>query len=551
LSKANQTNEQLQQTIEAIKADFYWFCSVNLRITNKAFQVVPFEPKPVQRILIDYVIECLATGQPIRVIILKARQQGISTAVEAIIYWWTSTHSSVKAKIVSHESSSSDHLFSMFRTYHGNSNLLFKPQTKYDTKSSMWFESIDSNIDVATARNISTGRSQTIGWLHASEAAFWPRGEELLAGMMQAVPLLPNTAIFIESTANGVGDFFYRLWQASKEGGSPFKIMFFGWFEDPEYQLPPPKQMHLTDEEKEWKEMYNLTNAQLAWYRYKTLENKATPGKLQQEYPFNDQEAFLASGRPRFDMKSLLKMEKACKPAKEYELIRKNAHKIEAKSISNMPLKIWTMPKDGEKYVIGADVAEGIGQDYSVATVIDTKTSTVVARWRGDAEPFEFGEVIYTLGKFYNDALVGVEVNNHGLTTIQRLRDMRYSNMYRREKGLDERFEEFTSRLGWRTDSTTKPLMIDALAEAIVNGHITDHDSAFVHEAMAFVVTDRGRTEAQSGSNDDIVISTAIAMQLFDWKPVTSYRKEVKTYLPKKYGGYSATKKRLQSLQQK
>jgi len=427
------TPEQIEK-ISQIKDDFYLYCEKNLHIQNKQGALVQFVPNSIQKQIIDYVITCLETNQPIRMIVLKARQEGVSTVVEALIYWYTATHKNVSSKIVSHDRESAYNLYSMFQRYYENSHDFFKPSTKYRTKNDLMFNNeentgLNSSISISSAENTGTGRGLTIHWLHASEVAMWHNGAEILAGLLQTVPLLPNTAIFLESTANGVGDFFYNTWQAAKENKSIFKPFFFGWHEHTDYQIYTEPLEDKTEDEIALQKTYQLTDAQIAWRRLKVKEFAGNEDKFHQEYPINEGEAFLASGRPRFNIPKLIEMEKECVDAPEYELmekklggkttgrqiyLNKNSKILEPYVVYGAPLKIWEKPVEGAKYVIGADVSD-VGDDYSVATVIRTDTNTTVARWRGQLEPSEFGEELYLLGTYYNDALIGVESNNHGL----------------------------------------------------------------------------------------------------------------------------------------
>jgi hypothetical protein len=539
---------QQRQKIKIVKDDYYLYCEKNLYIQDKAGLLVKFTPNSIQKKIIDYVLECLVTNVPIRLIILKARQEGVSTVVESIIYWYTATHKNVSSKIVSHDRESAYNLYSMFQRYYENSHSFFKPSTKYKTKNDLLFDNelgtgLKSQISISSAENTGTGRGLTIHWLHASEVAMWTNGAEILAGLLQTVPMLPNTAIFLESTANGVGDFFYNTWQAAREGRSVFKPFFFGWHEHTDYQLPTEPLTDLTEEEQSLKITYELTDQQIAWRRVKVREFAGNEEKFAQEYPINEAEAFLASGRPRFNIPKLMEMEKSCYNPGEFELVEKRPDKgfaltkgltaITPIKVPGAPLKIWERPQEGVKYVIGADVSD-VGEDNSVATIMRTDKNMTVARWCGDIEPSEFGEELFQLGEWYNNALVGVESNNHGLTVIQRLRDMRYKNLYRREKGIDERFETATSKLGWRTDRKTKPLMIDTLSEIITKGNIIDYDLDFVRECVTYVVNNKGQTNAQEGKHDDRVIATAIALQLFEAGDIV-YRRKARASYPNKY----------------
>jgi len=537
--------------IKEIRDDFRRYCKNNLKVKTKTGKIVPFQPNHIQNIIIDAVLDDLRYGRPIRYIILKARQEGVSTLVESMIYWWTATHKNVKSKIVAHDQDTAEELYAMFRRYYDNSNPVFKPSTKYNTRSDLTFDNdegtgLKSSIDVSSAKNTGTGRGQTILWMHGSEVSKWVDGSELMAGLMQAVPKLPNTAIFLESTANGIGDFFHKTWQAAKAGNSVFKPLFFSWAEHLEYQMPVPPNFQITEEERELKNQYKLTNEQLVWRRETMKEFADDDKKFFQEYPITDIEAFLASGNSRFNIPMLVKMEEQTFEPKTYflnEKVVKNGKiqfgkpekEFEAVADIGQPLKIWKMPVSGRRYVIGADVSEGIGGDFSVATVMDVENTETVARWRGDAEPAEFGEILEQLGRFYNHALIACEVNNHGLTTIQRLRDMHYDNLYRQEKGVDERYEEYTSKLGWKTDRRSKNLMINALSEAIYTGQIKDCDPIFIRECMEYVVDERGRTNAQVGAHDDCVMATAIALQVFDWNPIIVENRSIPSKIPQKY----------------
>lgn len=539
--------EARKQKIKEIIEDFYKYADINLRIRTKNGEVVKLQPNYIQRIIVDKVVDKLEKGEPIRFIILKARQQGVSTIVEALIYWWTTTHKGQQSKIIAHNTDTSEYLYSMFRTFYDNTNEAFKMTTRYNTRNDITFDNeanptrgLKSQIDTATAENSGTGRGQTVQWLHASEVALWPKGQEIVAGLMQAVPYIPNTAIFLESTANGIGDYFHTTWEAAQRDESTFEPLFFPWKVHEEYSIKPPKHFKMTADEKKVKKEHGLTWGQIYWRRKKMLEFTGDEKRFYQEYPLTDVEAFLASGTPRFNTMKLAEMRQQCYDPQTIELIERPDEKTKLpivipKVLEGAPLKVWEQPQTNEDYIIGADVAEGIEEDYSVATVMKKRDHKTVARFRGDMEPADFGEYLAILGKWYNQALIGAEINNHGLTTVQRLRDVGYDNLYRREMGIDERYEEYTSKLGWRTDVRTKPLMIDGLSEAISTDQIVDYDKIFIQECLTYVRDARGRTNAQLGQHDDTVMATAIALQLFEWNPIMQQKFTVKSTYPSQY----------------
>lgn len=562
--ETTQLSDKQLSKILAISKDFYRYCKNNLKIKDKHTRIIPFVPNKPQKILIDYVLRCIEEKRPVKAIILKARQMGLSTAVEAIIYWYTSTNKNINSVIIGHDDSSSKNLYMMFRRYYDNTNPLFKPSIRYNTRTDLSFERFDdtgkqvglgSSIKTATAGNKAAGRSDTINLLHASELGEWENGEELVASLMETVPDEPvmekPSMMFLESTAKGRGTYFHKEFKAAMNGENNFTPFFFPWWILDTYERDSTWEDlgKLSEYEKFLVDLISKGHdvggqhitiepesvpRKIAFYRRKAKNFAATPEKLFQEYPSTWQEAFISSGKNVFNALALQQMEEEAQPVEEteyYKISPGDTHEEftlervpfepneKAKDFTyKAPLKIWKHPEPGREYVIGGDVAEGLENgDYSVAEVVDTTSMETVARWRGHIDPDKFGEIIGALGSYYNYALVGVEVNNHGLTTIQKLRDTYYTNLYKRDRGYDEDFEEPTSNLGWKTDVRTKRLMIDDLIRIIREGINKDRDIVFINEAFSFIRDARGRTKAEEGEHDDTVMAKAIAFQLFDW----------------------------------
>lgn len=559
------TREQLEK-IKLIKQDFYKFAKMNLYIKDKFANIVPFVPNEPQQALIDYVLLCIKEKRPVKVIILKARQMGFSTAVEALCYWWTSTNFNINSVIIGNDEKSSLNLYRMFRRYFDNTNILFKPSVRYNTKSDLTFEKFDesgkqiglgSAIKIETAKNKSAGRSDTVNFLHASELGAWENGEDLVASLMQTVPdaevMDKPSMVFLESTAEGRGNYFHKEYVAAVNKKNNYQPLFAPWwildtyerdatFEDlgqlndyESFLVELMKKGHTTLGRKFTIKEESIPR-KIAYYRRKAKDFAATPERLPQEYPSTWEEAFIASGKNVFNPLALQEMEKDATPLEDidyYKITPLEDRPYEEFELEKVlfepnetpddftykaPLKIWEKPKPYKEYVIGADVAEGLkGGDFSVATVVDISTMAVVARWRGHCDPDKFGEILGALGTYYNYALIGVEVNNHGLTTVQKLRDTFYTNLYKRDRGYDEEWETPTVNLGWKTDMRTKRLMIDDLIKLVRERVIKDKDIVFINEAFSYVRDERGRMNAEEGSHDDVVMSTAIAYQLFPW----------------------------------
>lgn len=564
--------------------------------------MVPFELNWEQESLKNLVIEKLATGQPIRIIVLKARQMGISTLIEALCYWWSATHRYVVANIIAHKADAAGNLYEMFRRYYEFSHSMFQPDRKYnnvkgitfdveDKVKEAWREHIDgcpdehtcgvshkppglgSEIKTMVAKD-GVGRSSTINFFHGSEVAFWEAKADVVSSAMQAVPMSANTFVFLESTANGVGGFFYDEWQSAVNGESALTPVFFAWHSHDEYELEVAEPITNYDEEelrlleifKEKSYLPASWDKKIAWRRAKKREFRYEPKKFYQEYPSDDMEAFLASGNPVFDIDTLRRMDNYARKWLKTnspmfgQVVRKEGDiglgTYEFNQVARIqedkdpaPLKVWDLPEKGEKYVIGVDVSEGkleqTGKgkenDYSVVDVTRLRDLKTVARWRGHIDPDLLGAVAYNIGMFYNKALIAVEINNHGLTTVQSLRNKFYPNLYHRETSEDNQFQERTALMGWRTDRKTKKVIIQNLVHAIRDGDILDLDPTFIRECMTYVRDDQGFTDAQEGCFDDTVMAKAIALKMSDFDEMDSEELKEKIQKPHKRNTNAST----------
>lgn len=172
-------------------------------------------------------------------------------------------------------------------------------------------------------------------------------------------------------------------------------------------------------------------------------------------------------------------------------------------------VRVWKYPRKDLQYCIGADVSLG-KHDYSCAQVLSNEDE-VVAEWHGQVDPDLFGEELGKLGLYYNTALVGVEANAQGLTTLAILKRKAYPRVYY-QRALGRRDEKELSWLGWKTSSRTKPLMINDLASIIRERKLGLKIKAVVEELASYHTDDSG--EMRGLGYDDRVMALAIAWQL-------------------------------------
>lgn len=289
-----------QRELHAIfDSDFPFYAEKCLKIRPKAGELRPFTLNKAQLHIHQRAEAQLAERGYVRMIILKGRQQGASTYIEGRFMWKVSRRKGVRAYILTHEQAATDNLFEMTERYHENLPSMVRPVLGNSNAKELVFDKLDSAYKVGTAGNKGAGRSSTLQFLHGSEVAFWPHAEEHAAGLMQAIPKgveATGTEIFLESTANGIGNYYHEQWVKAEKGQSDFEPIFVPWYWDEGYRLD--RDITPDDDEQELMTLYGLDLGQIAWRREKVAE--LGPELFKQEYPFTPAEAFRASADAAF-----------------------------------------------------------------------------------------------------------------------------------------------------------------------------------------------------------------------------------------------------------
>lgn len=456
-------------------------------------------------------------------IILKARQLGFST--ECLIDMLDDTISTpnTNSAIVAHEQRKVIALFETVKRAYESMPDMLKPRVSFDNRNELYFPEIDSKIYVTLDT-----RSEMVHNLHVSEVAFIKGADEKMTGILESVP--KGGKITFESTANGMSGYFYESWDDKQ---NEFKKHFYNWMWDENYREPTTKTIEELDAEyrelsvrygtiPDIRERFMLDAEQYNFYIQKVRRHREL---VMQEYPTTSLEAFVASGRNVFHISDLNK----------HVLLGAIDRKFQ-------DLLIWEKPLKGFKYVIGCDVAEGIGGDYSVIEVFNAHTGEQAAEFASNhIPPDTLGNYLVEIGKMYNTALLVIEVNNHGLSVINSIK-ARYYNIYRREI-RDRVTNERQESLGWKTTGVTKPLLVDALEQAIRDQDLMIRSYESIKEMKTFVQTDdQGKQGygAEGSSHDDRVIAIGLALQGIRnvpmmKKPETIAEVKLKEYI-KKHG---------------
>jgi hypothetical protein len=280
---------------QKLKNDFGYYAKNCLKIRQKSSDVASLQLNDAQKYIHSRVEDQLKTTGKVRAIILKGRQQGCSTYIEGRFYWRVTHAKGVRAFILTHEEEASNNLFEMAQRYHENCPVAVRPSTGAANAKELHFDKLDSGYKIGTAGNKSVGRSSTVQLFHGSEVAFWPNAQQHAAGIMQALPDIAGTESFLESTANGIGNFFHEQWQKAEAGESDYIPIFVPWFWQPEYRKTVLPDFALTDEETLYKHAYGLDYEQMAWRRAKIAELNDEL-LFKQEYPATAAEAFQSTG---------------------------------------------------------------------------------------------------------------------------------------------------------------------------------------------------------------------------------------------------------------
>jgi hypothetical protein len=402
-------------------------------------------------------------------IILKARQLGISWLCCGYVLWRCLFNPGQMVLLFSRGQLEADEMLRRVRVLYERMPDWFRavcPLAREPNASQMEWANGSRVLSLPATRH--AGSSWTASLAILDEAAKIQFADDLYTALKPTID--GGGQLVVLSSANGVGNLFHRLWTRAASGVSGFRAIFLPWWARP--------------------------GRDQAWYDARVAESP-DPSLVKQEYPSSAVEAFVASGRLRFD------------PAwvdAQAEHIRHPLprHQLPDPLRAVPALAVYAPPIPGRTYIVGADVAEGLEHgDYSDASVLDTVTWEEVASLHGRWEPDEFAKHLMALGDAYA-APVAVERNNHGHAVLATFK-MAGFRTDRIALGHD-------GRPGWNTTVQTKPQMIDLLATVLRDGLIKVRTPAALDELKVYRIKPDGSTGAPPSYNDDMVMSRAIAL---------------------------------------
>lgn len=490
-----------------------------LKIVTKDLQVYELGSvmNHAQYQIIDEVERALLEQRRCRFIVLKARQLGVSTIIEGIMFSLAMILKNMSGLVVSHEGDSAKHILNMTNHYWESWPFKGMYSIHHDSVSHKSWVETSSSIRVATAKNADAGRSQTIQVLHGSEVGFWMNALTLMTGLAQSIPDSSPSIVALESTANGIGGYFYDQWNAAVDGDTEYVPMFFPWHEHPQYTASftgLPLELGKLDEEERVLSRIGLSDDRLAWRRW-AIKNKCNGSLLQfhQEYPTTPEEAFVVTGTNIFPDGQLGTCYEPMNGIRGYLVEERGAVRFQ-ESIDG-PITVFKWPGDDmdrSKYMVSGDATRSVHGDFSCAQVLNRRTWEQVAVYHARVNPVGFGDQMALLGRYYNWAMLVPEIQGAGDSTISRLISLNYPFLFEHRNA--EKIQGMPSAsYGWWSGVRAKAECIGNLLKAVVDNDITIHHHQTYTEMRAYVSDGKGGFK--NGANekhDDTVTALAIAV---------------------------------------
>jgi len=466
-------------------------------------------------------------NRPVRIIVLKARQLGISTATEAVLFWWCFLHPGSNSLVLSHEDSQAQELFAMTKLYWDSWPHKTLYSSRYATRRQLAFKETLSQIRVATAKNEEAGRGSTLQALHASEVAYWPNPEALWSNLDQSVSQHPKSLVVLESTANGVGNWFYDMWQRAEEGSIDYVPMFFPWYKHPEYhhkQYTRHTKLELNPEEKHLLKLMESEGyddeyiyGAISWRHWKILNSyNGDIDRFMEGYPSYPEEAFVTSGKPIFPWRSLYECFEEQSGLRGY-CHRDPTGRVRFVTDPSGNLTIYKRPsrdQDPSRYFVAGDPSESIGGDPACIQVISRGTLEQVAVWHGRIDPVNFADEMMLLGDLYNHAMLCPEAEGGGQACVARILSVGYNSLWTHKTA--DRLRGSFNVFGWSTNYQRKYWCIGFLKRLIMDNSMVLHDRHTYNQLRNYVQHPDGQWGNGDGTHDDAVMALAIAVTASD-----------------------------------
>lgn len=583
------TDENIDLVVEAfirvrITFDFPFWAALYAVIQDKVSgRLVKFILNRPQRLLISMFEDMRKAGMPIRLVLLKARQWGGSTATQIYMAWLqlvlTYGHNSA---IVAHQKKASYGVRNMLKRLieHYPVRLVHEMGDEYKpgepiitgtpSPNVISIKARECEVEVGSAENPDSERSANTYLVHLTEVAFWKSTEnkepgDIVRSVCSGVLLQPLTLIVYESTANGTGNFFQEEYDAAKNGESNFRALFIAWWQIEMYSLPFKDEDERADfaiwlyknrnnanvpdnRHEPGKYLWRLftlgaTLEAIHWYVVKRSEYHSHAG-MAAEFPSDDIEAFVNSGKRIFDIYLVDKFKEACRPPLAVGDVTGRDLKggdalldLKFSEDNQGLLWVWQYPETYPdervmyRYLVTVDIGgRSDDADWSVISVLDRYDMmegglpSIVAQWYGHIDHDRLAWKAAQIAAWYDNALLVIESNtletkdknryvdgDQSSFILNELKEV-YPNLYaRKSSGTDSVSEGAEVKYGFHTNVKTKGDIISLLIEIIRDHLYIERDKRCLDEYLTYEEHD-GSFDAIEGKHDDLLMTRAIGL---------------------------------------
>lgn len=545
----------------------YDFIENCFSIVNKSVEKQYLILKPAQLRLFELIEAFESRNEAPRIVVLKARQLGLSTAVAGYNFFNALTQPNSRTIVLAHRADSAETIFGYYTHFYDNLDERIRPRQGIGSRQGKMLVlaeqerrkykpgGLNSRIQVIVPKDASAsegtgkiGRSMSANHLHISELGFWQNPTASMGALLHSFTGLDaRSSCIIESTAEKAEDYFHQFWKNASEGRNDFAPLFIAWFDDESYLKPfrtPEERARfeksLNDadsdpygNEAQLLEMFHLTLEQLHWRR-DDIRNRCNGdvGIFSRENPSTPEEAFRVAGGNYLNGLIMDMYIKSAKPPLALGNMERvgqfSPPVLKPSPLGNMT-RVWETAKPYHEYLVAADISENLPSgDFSAAVVLKRLPLRVVAVLRGISGGYlpttsEFSEQICLLSRYYNEAYLCIESNAIGKEVIRLCRDeLGYPNLVYEQLLLPELQRE-APLWGFRTSSGNRRILVDGLKEFFESERAEVYDEHLLRECAAMVRNEHGRVQAprkgqarskhtsEIGFYDDMAFALAIA----------------------------------------
>jgi hypothetical protein len=500
--------------MKILKKKSHWF-----KIKAKDGRVLSFRINDSQKKILDKIENDIKEKGRCRIIIVKGRQLGISTLIEALLLSYAMTEPAFTGYCMAHDATTANDLFDKiikFIWQNLNSELKEYYQVKRDNTRQIMFEGYMNSSSVTVGLS---ARGGTVDGLHISEAGkistnnnLW---NEMITGTFPASE--KSKLVVIESTADGGLGKFYDMVQDSLNSKNDFETIFLSWTEAEEYQKDIPES------DSNWKieyadlarklglyldpdKRFGINDQQWYWY-FKQAQLLKEEVKVQ--YPFDIEEAFISKARNKFDINTVKNIQ-----------IQTPLQVVDG-------VKIFRLPDNNQVYSLGIDPSSGLGNDWTSLSLrgyhpIEGKYK-LYAQMKLKTSERQTARIAVNLANWYNKTgkvLIIPEVNGLGRAVVNEIMDgYNHDLIYKRYiQDPTKQYDNLIPDYGWSTNTVTRDVMINTFANKFQDNLIEVLSEEEKQEMLDFVWNDeKKRYEAQTGKTDDTLFGDFICVAGFDY----------------------------------